>query len=217
MSDSKSNWASDMEQRVLDAGIARAPGLGWGWAMVLAAGADCGLSRGDTELLVPHGPADLAALKSRRHDAQALAALAEVDPATLKIRERIARSTNAWLDAACANEAATRRWAGYLALPTNLPLAGRLAWETADGLWRWAGDEATDENHYSKRAILAGILTSALALRLASGREEACAYVDRRIADVMAFEKWKATTSFRPSQAVTRLGEMLGRIRYGGV
>jgi hypothetical protein len=31
----------------------------------------------------------------------------------------------------------------------------------------------------------------------------------------MAFEKWKATTSFRPSEAVTRFGEMLGRLRYG--
>jgi ubiquinone biosynthesis protein COQ9 len=209
------DWAQETEQRVLDAAQARAPALGWGGPLAVVAGKDCGLTEGEVQLLLPHGPADLAALKSRRHDADALAELAKVDPATLKIRERIARAAGAWLDAACAQEAATRRWAGYLALPQNLPLAGRLAWETADVLWRWAGDTATDENHYSKRAILAGVLTSALAVRLAEGAAEAGSYVDRRIADVMAFEKWKATTSFRPSAAVTRFGEMLGRLRYG--
>jgi chemotaxis protein methyltransferase CheR len=52
------------------------------------------------------------------------------------------------------DDAAVRRWAGFLALPFNLPLALRLLWESADALWRWAGDTATDENHYSKRAIL---------------------------------------------------------------
>jgi ubiquinone biosynthesis protein COQ9 len=209
------DWAQETEQRVLDAAQARAPALGWGGPLAIVAGKDLGLTEGEIQLLLPHGPADLAALKSRRHDADALATLAEIDPTTLKIRERIARAAGVWLDAASTQEAATRRWAGYLALPQNLPLAGRLAWETADALWRWAGDTATDENHYSKRAILAGVLTSALAVRLAEGAAEAGSYVDRRIADVMAFEKWKATTKFRPSEAVTRLGEMLGRLRYG--
>ena len=63
-----------------------------------------------------------------------------------------------------------RRWTGFLALPPNMALGARLAWESADALWRWAGDTATDENHYSKRALLAGILSGALAIRLSSGR-----------------------------------------------
>ena len=48
------------------------------------------------------------------------------------------------------------------------------------------GDVATDENHYSKRAILAGILTGAFAIRLSSGRQAALQFVDRRIGNVMA-------------------------------
>ena len=36
-------------------------------------------------------------------------------------------------------------------------LAGaRLAWRSADRIWRLAGDKATDFNHYSKRTILIG-------------------------------------------------------------
>jgi ubiquinone biosynthesis protein COQ9 len=94
-------------------------------------------------------------------------------------------------------------------------LGARLAWESADVLWRWAGDTATDENHYSKRALLAGILTGALAIRLSSGHEAALAFTDRRIANVMAFEKWKATTKFKPSQMMDSIAGALGRMRYG--
>ena len=141
--------------------------------------------------------------------------LAGVDPASLKIRERIRAAVEARLDAAALDETATRRCAGFLALPPNLPLAGRLAWESADRLWRWAGDTATDENHYSKRAILSGILTGALAIRLQSGRGASMDFVDRRIANVMTFEKWKATTRLRPSLALKSVAETLGRLRYG--
>jgi ubiquinone biosynthesis protein COQ9 len=78
-------------------------------------------------------------------------------PSTLKIRERIGAAVRARLDAAARDEAAVRRWAGWLALPGNAPLALGLVWRSADAVWRWAGDTATDENHYTKRAILGGI------------------------------------------------------------
>ncbi|THD77415.1 MAG: COQ9 family protein [Phenylobacterium sp.] len=208
------DWAATAEQQVLDQALRLAPQEGWTARMARAAGRAAGFSDGETELLIPHGPADLAALLSRRHDARALTLLAEVDPDGLKIRERIARAVEARLDAAAQDEAAARRWMGWLALPANAPLAARLAWESADGLWRWAGDVATDENHYSKRALLAGILTGALAIRLGSGRGEALAFTDRRIADVMRFEKWKATTAFRPYDLLAGLAGALGRMRY---
>jgi ubiquinone biosynthesis protein COQ9 len=215
MSETSQDWASRTEQQVLDAAIALAPSEGWTTKMATIAGAACGLSAGETDLLLPRGPADLAALLSRRHDAQALAALTSTDPMTLKVRERIARAVAARLDAALADGPAEQRLAGFLALPPHLPLAARLAWESADVLWRWAGDTATDENHYSKRALLAGILTGALAIALASGRDDALAFVDRRIADVMAFEKWKATTKFRPSEMAAKIAAALGQAKYG--
>lgn len=211
----QADWAETAERDVLEAALRLAPAQGWTSRMTRAAGRAIGFSDGETELLLPNGPADLAALLSRRHDAMALTALAEVDAGSLKIRQRIARAVEARLDAAAADESATRRWMGFLALPQNLHLAGRLTWESADVLWRWAGDVATDENHYSKRAILAGILTGALAIRLSSGRADALAFVDRRIDNVMAFEKWKATTKFRPTDFVAGVAGVLGRMRYG--
>ena len=207
------NWADRMEQAVLDAAIGRAPDLGWNARLVRAACAANGLSLGDQELLLPNGARDLAVLLWRRRDDQAMAALAEIDPATLKIRERIARAVSARLEAGAADEAAEKRAAGFLALPINADLTAGLTWATADRLWRWAGDVATDWNHYSKRAILSGILVPAMTLRLFDGREAADGFVARRIDNVMSFEKWKAGKDF--DAPLRKMTETLSRMRYG--
>ena len=89
----------------------------------------------------------------------------------------------------------------------------RLLWDSADAIWRWAGDTATDENHYSKRMILSGVLGPAIALRLSSGRQAANDYIFRRIADVMAFEKWKA--GLPKTDIGLQIAGALGRLRYG--
>ena len=207
------DWADRMEQAVLDSAIERAPALGWNGRLVRAACEAQGLSRGDGELLLPNGARDLAALLWRRHDDQAMAALADIDPATLKIRERIARGVEARLEAAAVDGEAEKRVAGFMALPTNADLALTLTWATADRLWRWAGDSATDWNHYSKRAILSGILVPAMTLRLFNGKEAADAFVAARIENVMSFEKWKAGKDF--DAPMTRITDLLARLRYG--
>ena len=207
------DWADRMEQAVLDSAIERAPALGWNGRLVRAACEAQGLSRGDEELLLPNGARDLAALLWRRHDDQAMAALADIDPATLKIRERIARGVEARLEAAAVDGEAEKRVAGFMALPTNADLALTLTWATADRLWRWAGDSATDWNHYSKRAILSGILVPAMTLRLFDGKAAADAFVAARIENVMSFEKWKAGKDF--DAPMTRITDLLARLRYG--
>jgi len=206
-------WARETEQAVLDQAVLLAPRLGWSPAMVRAAAQAAGLSEGDQDLLLPHGPRDLAALLSRRHDDRAFATLAGVDPVSLKIRERIARGISARMEAGAEDLEACRKCAGFLALPSNSDLGLKLAWETADRLWVWSGDTATDWNHYSKRTILSGILIPALTMRWFDGREAAEAFVADRIENVMAFEKWKAGKDFEaPLRKVT---EVLSRMRYG--
>jgi len=206
------DWAAATEAKVLEAALALAPQRGWTWTMAYAAAASAGLSPGEAELLLPQGPRDLAALWSRHCDAAALASLAAVDPGALKVRERIRRACLARVEAAMTCEAATRRWTGFLALPANLTLGLGLLWESADGLWRWAGDRATDENHYSKRAILAEVLAGVVLVRLAAGEAAALRRLDRRIAQVMAFERFKAR--LRPGDLGHGAAAALGRVRY---
>ena len=207
------DWAARMEQAVLDAAIERAPALGWNSRLVRAACEANGLSLGDEELLLPNGARDLAVLMSRRHDSRALQALEATPPETMKIRARIAAAVSARMESGAQDVEAAKRCAGFLTLPTNVDLGFKLAWESADHLWRWAGDTATDQNHYSNRAILGGILIPALTMRWFEGREAAEGFVARRIENVIAFEKWKAGKDFdAPIKAVT---EALGRLRYG--
>src|SRR5690349_13505009 len=124
-------WTHAAEDALLEQAIRLAPTEGWTSRMARLAGQAAGFSEGETELLVPKGPQDLAALLSRRHDARALLTLEPVDPLALKMRERIAKALEARLDAAAADEGATRRLAGFLTLPANAALGARLAWESA--------------------------------------------------------------------------------------
>jgi ubiquinone biosynthesis protein COQ9 len=211
--DGKTDWAGAAEQRLLDAALDLAPDSGWTDRTIRLAAARAGLSAAEASLLVPGGAADLIALLWRRQDARAFAALDGVDSRNLKVRERISRAVQARVEAAAADAPATRRMQGWLALPHHMPLGARLLWNSADAIWRWAGDVAADENHYSKRAILSGVLGPAIAIRLASGRDAADDYVFRRIADVMAFEKWKA--GLPKTDIGFQLAGALGKLRYG--
>jgi ubiquinone biosynthesis protein COQ9 len=98
-------------------------------------------------------------------------------------------------------------------LPANAALGVRLAWESADVIWRWAGDTSTDANHYTKRALLAGILTGTLLVWLAEGQAAAETHLDRRIGNVMTFERLKARVG--RLELGRRAVGALGRLRYG--
>ena len=209
-------WAETMEQAVLDAALRRLPDhQRWDDRLVAAAGAAAGLSGPEIELLLPYGPKDLAALLARRHDTLAMQRLAEVDAGSLKIRERITLAVATRLQVAMADDLAVRRSAGFLALPSHAPLAGRLMWDTADQLWRWAGDTATDFNHYSKRTILSTVLASTLAVWLARGEDAANTHLAARIEGVMAFEKMKAGLKLDPEGVARSVTGVLARLRYG--
>jgi ubiquinone biosynthesis protein COQ9 len=213
MAEDATDWAAQTEARLLDAALPLVPRLGWTRALGFKAGEAIGLTRAEVELLLPQGPRDLAALFSYRQDEAGLQALAAVDPQGLKIRERIARAVEARVEAAMAEEAALRRWMGFLALPQNMSLGARLTWESADRIWRWAGDTATDENHYTKRAILAGLLGSTLAVRISGTPAAATTHLARGIDAVMAFEKAKAR--FKGSDLASRAAQALGKARHG--
>ncbi len=129
-------WADQTEQRVLDAALTLSD-AGWGGDLASRAGATMGLSGAEVALLLPNGSRDLAALLSRRCDGAAIEALANTDPKTLKVRERIRTGVIARLDAHREYQPAARSCMGFLALPSNLPLAGRLLWEAADTIWLW--------------------------------------------------------------------------------
>ena len=189
--------------------------LGLNRMSVRAGARATGFNEAELDLIAPNGAADVAAVLWRNHDESALGAAAEAAAAGMKIRDRISYLLNAWLDAAAADEALAHRLIGCLMLPSHLGLYRRLLWATADRIWRLAGDKALDENHYSKRLIVCGILGTALMTRLTRGREAQIEQIARNIDGVMKFEKFKAQVPFKPDEALLRFAETLGKLRFG--
>ena len=147
------------------------------------------------------------------------AMLAAVPPeriATMKIRERITALIEARLQATAADRESLRRAVAILALPQNLARAARLGWRTVDTIWRAAGDVATDYNHYTKRTILLGVYASTVTVFLdddSEGFADTRAFLARRIAGIMAFEKAKAGFAKRTEHGFS-LSRFVGRLRY---
>ncbi|MDI7774269.1 COQ9 family protein [Asticcacaulis sp. EMRT-3] len=191
--------------------------LGLNRQAVAAGARAAGFSEAEASLIAPNGAADIAAILWRMADD----ALDDPDMrqslAAMKIRERIGFLLNLRLDAAAVDGEVARHLMGFFALPGHAVLYHRLLWATADRIWRLAGDVALDENHYSKRAIVCGILTTALMTRLTQEREAQTAQIARNIEQVMAFEKFKAKLPKKPEDLLLDLGKKLGRWRFGSV
>ncbi|MDC8754445.1 COQ9 family protein [Erythrobacter sp. sf7] len=134
----------------------------------------------------------------------------------LKIRERIRTLVAFRLDAVADIDEAVRRALAVMAQPQNAARALKLGWRSADIMWRLAGDTATDYNHYTKRAILAGIYSATLAVFVnddSEGKADTHAFLDRRIDGVMKFEKAKAQF-LNKDRELPSLTRFLGRLRY---
>ncbi|QYJ08613.1 COQ9 family protein [Qipengyuania flava] len=136
--------------------------------------------------------------------------------AEMKIRERIRSLVQYRLDAVLGLEEALRRALAIMAMPQNAPRALKTGWNSADVMWRLAGDTATDYNHYTKRAILASIYGATLAVFVEDESEDKAdtkAFLDRRIDGVMQFEKVKAKW-LNPDRERFSVSRFLGRLRY---
>jgi len=188
---------------------------GWSDAAVVSASEAAGADPAVARLAFPGGAMDMIAAWVASIDGQMEQAFDRDVLGQMPIRERIRALVWFRLEAVSGLEEALRRAVALQAMPQNLARTAKLAWSSADRMWRLAGDTATDYNHYTKRAILAGIYAATLAVFVddeSEGKAETRAFLDRRIEGVMKFEKAKAKwlgqrEHFDPMR-------FLGRLRY---
>jgi ubiquinone biosynthesis protein COQ9 len=134
----------------------------------------------------------------------------------MKIREKIRELVWKRLEIMGPAREAVRRGLAILAMPQNIPLALRISWRTADLMWRIAGDTSTDFNHYTKRMTLGAVYASTLLAWLddqSEGWKDTAAFLDRRIDDVMRFEKLKAEWRGSSDRRISP-SRFFGRLRY---
>lgn len=189
---------------------------GWGYAALAHAAETLGADIDVARLAFPNGAMDMIAAWIAAIDAQMEAELSADQLAQMKIRERIRALIQFRLDAVAGQEEALRRALAIMAMPQNVAQSMKLGWNSADLMWRKAGDTSADYNHYTKRTILAGIYAATLAVFVddnSEGKAETMAFLDRRIEGVMRFEKAKAKW-FSADREHFSMARFLGRLRY---
>lgn len=149
-------------------------------------------------------------------DVEMIKRLPDDQLAAMKIRARITILVATRLEIMAPDREALRRALTIMAMPQNAVRSARMGWRSADRMWRLAGDTATDFNHYTKRMTLSAVYASVLAVFINDDSEdfaETRAFLDRRIENVMQFEKSKAGFQAR-SENLPSLSRLIGRLRY---
>ena len=204
------------KERLLEAALDHAVFDGWSETTFRAACDDIGISPDLARAIFPRGPLDVAVAYHKAGDAAMVAALEAEDLAALRFRDRVALAVRLRLEG--ADRELVRRGAAFFALPQNAATGASLIWGTADAIWRALGDTSDDINWYSKRATLAAVHSSVVLYWLgdeSDGLEATWDFLDRRIEDVMRFEKFKAQLRDNPVLGRALAGPMkiLERVR----
>lgn len=184
---------------ILDAAIVHVPFDGWSEVTLRAAIADSGVADGLARALFPRGGVDLALAYHARGDAEMVARLAAMDLSALRFRDRIATGVRTRLE--LADKELVRRGTTLFSLPQHAADGAKAIWSTTDKIWTALGDTSNDINWYTKRGTLSAVYGSTVLYWLGDGSLDTQAtweFLDRRIEQVMQFEKLKASLRENP-------------------
>ncbi|MGI8704370.1 MAG: COQ9 family protein [Sphingomicrobium sp.] len=187
---------------------------GWSRAAVDSAASQLGIDQAQARLAFPNAQVEMIDAYIQGVDREMAQRLPPEKLQGMKIREKIRSMVWTRIEIMGPAREAVRGALSILAMPHNLPLGLRTGWRSADLMWRLAGDTSTDFNHYTKRMTLGAVYGSTLLAWIddkSEGWSETAAFLDRRIDDVMQFEKWKAQWRGQERFSVSRF---LGRLRY---
>lgn len=195
--------------RLLDALMPIAGEQGWTPAALQAAAEMAGLSEGELALAAPRGPLDMIDAFAEWGDDQMETRLGRANLLAMKVRARVRAAVETRLQALAPWKAAEAKAVQAMARPFRAGEGAGFVWRTADRIWQLIGDRSTDENYYTKRGILAGVLVSTTARWLASESEDmtpTLEFLDRRIENVMQFERLKARAKPAAAFAAAAVG-----------
>lgn len=182
---------------------------GWHDGLIAAAAAKCDISVEDAEKLFPAGTTDLVLHFSDWADARMVERLEKKDLSGMKVRDKIALGVRTRLEVLAPWKQAVSTALAHMGLPPrNLHLPPRV-WQTADHIWWIAGDTATDYNHYTKRILLSGVISTTTCFWLSDDSDahaDSWRFLDRRIDNVLKLGKFLGTLGgkFRHERPTTK-------------
>ena len=218
---SEHDHLTEAREQIVLAALPHVPFDGWTRETLNAAAADAGIDPGLTAQAFPRGGVDLAMGFHRLGDRWLAQDLDGIDLDAMRIRERITHCVRRRIELVAEHREAVRRAAALFALPMRAPDGARAIWETADLIWTQCGDTATDYNWYTKRMILSSVHSATVLFWLGDQDPRYQAtwdFLDRRIENVMQFEKVKANVQKNPLARLALWGpsQMLKMVRAPG-
>lgn len=208
------DYLASVRDAILEAALPDVPFDGWSQhcfeKAVNTAGVDAGLAL----LAFPDGVMGLLDAFWKKQDAALAHEISRRGLHQGRISQRIGESLKIYLALLRPHREAVRRALALQALPMHAPGALACLYRTVDVIWRSIGDQSTDFNFYSKRAVLAVIMTSVVTHWLGDDGDDTLvmdAFIARRVENVLAFEKIKARAG-RLAQNLPSLAPLLGRI-----
>ena len=184
----KASNAQTLKSRLLEAALPDVTFDGWSDDLIAKVAARIKVSPDAAEEAFPQGALGLVRYFSEWADEKTLTKLPARKLAKLKIREKITLGVRTRLEILQPHRPAVSSALAFMALPPRNIHLPKMVWATADKLWRAAGDTATDYNHYTKRLLLSGVLTSTTLYWLndkSDGNENTWKFLDRRIENVL--------------------------------
>jgi ubiquinone biosynthesis protein COQ9 len=189
---------------------------GWSKAAVQSAADEIGVDRDIAALALKGNAMTLIDAWIESIDLELAERLPPEKLNAMKIRERITALLATRMEIMAPDRESLRRAMAIMASPQNLARAAKIGWRSADRMWRLAGDTASDFNHYTKRMTLSAVYGSLLNVFVNDDSEnftESRAFLDRRIDNVMQFEKVKAQAKAR-REYIPSFSRFIGRLRY---
>jgi len=204
-------------EQLLDAALPHVAFDGWSQDTFDAAVAEAGIDPEVAKTTCPRGAVNLAIAYHHRGDAAMVAALGAAELSDMRFRDKIAHAVRLRLQVIDDKEA-VRRGTTLFALPHMAADGTKLIWGTADAIWNALGDSSRDVNWYTKRMTLSAVYSSVTLFWLGDDSPDlqaTDAFIDRRIDNVMQFEKLKAKAKASPllKPLTGALGRIMGSLK----
>lgn len=190
----------DAKEQLLNAMLDHVPFDGWSETSFRMAISDCDIDEALARSICPRGAVDMALAFHAQGDAAMVERLKTEDLSDLKFRDRIAAAVRFRLQAVDDKEL-VRRGMTLFSLPMHAADGAKAMWQTCDLIWDTLGDTSDDVNWYTKRATLSGVYSSTVLFWLGDDspdHQKTWEFLDRRIDNVMQFEKLKAQVNGNP-------------------
>jgi ubiquinone biosynthesis protein COQ9 len=188
------NSIETAKSRILAAALPHVPFDGWSQITLRAAIADSGVAAAMGAGLFPRGGIDLAIAYHKAGDHDLADALAQADLTQMRYQKRVTHALRLRLQ--LVDKEIVRKGAALFSLPQHSAEGAALIWGTADCIWTALNDTSRDINWYSKRATLSAVYAATVLFWLgdtSADDSDTWQFLDRRIENVMQFEKIKAS------------------------